>query len=306
MIDFACSVARHVFVVSVPPRSTGGVWTDGKQTIHTQLNNWASGYVDSVGQFYVDAYRAAWNGVTYVNSAAADPEPAASMTFDGTHPSFGAALAIASSIKTYLGPLLGERGFRPSHADHLGADVGNLLTNATFAAHASGVPTGWALTNITANASAVSTATPVARTVSGHGDALGAMWEVTFNYGTAAGTASFRMATSASIHALLTAGKKLRVRVPFSCTGMVGVVGIDLLVQGTIGATGATWQVYANGLDSNADAIGGSIEGVLQCVPAVIPVGITACTPYIRVSFNSAQSSNAVMRIWHPIFELDE
>ncbi len=304
LLAHARSVAELVVVVSIPPRSASGVWTETKQTVHTKINRWLQLRVARMGGFFIDAARASWDGVTYMNSAATDPEPVASMTFDGTHTSFRSALAIASLIKTAISPYLPQSVWRPTHADHLGADAGNILSNAVFTAHTSGVPTGYALTNVTTNASAVSTNPPVARTIANDGDALGSMWEVTFSYGTATGTASFRCATSASIHASLTAGKVFQARIPFKITGAVGVVGIDLLLQGSIGATGATWQVVAHGLDSNADAASGTIEGWLITPWTTIASGITACTPFVRVSFDSTQSTSGVLRLWHPVFEV--
>lgn len=301
LIDYAASVSLYVVVLTVPPRdSGGGSWSAGKQTVHNQLNKWIEQYVRSIGKICINTWRTANSGVTYVNGAAANPDPTALMTIDGTHPSWPGALAIGDAIYTALSPLVGVDGYKAAHPSMIGADAGNILTDSDFSTGAS-TATGWAITNQTASTNV--TPTLAARTVSADGDAAGRNQVITFDYGTAAGTASFRFARSASIHSLLTAGQMFEAVIPFSLTGSTGVTGVDILFQGTIGG-GQTWQVYGNNLSTNVDPLTGAVSGYIRTPPTMIPSGITACTPFIRATFTSAQSGSAVLKLWHPVFRV--
>lgn len=301
LIDHAREVARIVVVVDIVPRDSGGAfWSAGKQTVHTQLNFALHQYCQLYGLVSINTSRAVWGGKTYLNSAATNPDPDAAMSFDGTHPSMPGAFGIAQLIKTELDKLVPMVPFRSVHTAMLGTDLLNILTNSNFAT-GSPTPTGYALTNVTASSTATSSVE--SRTVATHGDAFGKNWLITFNYASASGTASFRAALSASIHAALTAGKKFKAWIPFSITGGLDILGVDLLIQGTIGG-GQTWQVYANSLDSNTDGASGDYSGVLETPEVVIPSGITACTPFVRVSYGSGQSSDGVLRTWHWFFRV--
>lgn len=301
LIDYAREQSPITVVLGIPPRdSGGGAWSAGKQTVHNRLNRQISLYCAERGLVYIDTWRAAFGGNTVVNAAATNPDPLASMTFDGTHTSMPGAFAIATSMYSRLASLLPGAAFSPAHKAQLGADVGNILTDSDFST-GSPTPTGWSITNITTNATA--TGSVESRTVADHGDAVGKNALVTFAYGTATGQASFRFARSASIHASLVAGKKFKAYVPFSITGGLDIQGVDLLFQGTIGG-GQTWQVVAASLDSNADGFAGLLSGVLETPGTLIPAGITALTPFLRVSFGSGQTASAVLRVWHPVFRM--
>lgn len=298
LIDHALTVAENVIVLSIPPRDSGGAfWSSAKQIVHNQLNWWLWQYCLATGAVYINTWRAVSSGVTYVNGSASNPDPTALMTFDGTHPSFPGAVGIANEIITRVSGLPKPDMYRGAHPAMFGADATNLLTDSDFAAGAS-TPTNWSIANITTNASA--TGSMESRTVAAHGDAVGRNALVTFNYGTASGQASFRF-TRSSIHSLLTPGSRFRAFVPFSVTGATDLQSIDLAVQGTMSG-GQTWQVFANSTDSNVDGLSGTISGVLVTPEAVVPSGITSCTPFVRCSFGSGQSGNAVLRVWQPVF----
>lgn len=298
LIDYAVSVSGTAVVLSIPPRDSGGAfWSSAKQIVHNQLNWWMWQYCAAVGAVFINTWRAASSGVTYVNGGAANPDPTALMTFDGTHPSFPGAVGIANEIIARVPDLSQSAMYYAGHLSMFGADVANILTDSDFASGAS-TPTGWSIANLTTNASA--TGSMESRTVASHGDAVGRNALVTFNYGTASGQASFRF-TRSSIHSLLIPGKRFRAMVPFSVTGATDLQGIDLLVQGVMSG-GQSWFVYANSNDSNVDGFSGNISGVLVTPEAVVPSGVTSCTPFVRPLFGSGQSGNAVLRVWHPLF----
>jgi lysophospholipase L1-like esterase len=302
LMNFAASVADVVVVITIPPRdSAGGVWTVEKQAIHTRLNRAIYDECAAKQHQFINSWASVGNGVTYVNPAAANPDPAAVMSFDGTHPSFVGNYAIARDIVEKIKPFIGiSNGYRGAHLAMIDAQSNNILTNANFAASAAGVATGWANTNVTAGVSL--TPTIVARSVAADGDALGNNQVLTFNYGSATGTATFRYARSSSIHTLLTPGRKFRARIPFKLTGSLGIIGLDLLVQGVL--PGQSWFLYANSQESNADPYVGDLSGWLETVTRVIPAGLTGCTPFVRVTFTSAQTTNAVLTLFHPVFEV--
>lgn len=301
LIDYAREVARVVVVLSIVPRDSGGAfWSSAKQIVHTKLNFMMHKYCAAKGLVFINTARSTWGSKTYLNPAATNPDPDASMSHDGTHPSVPGALGIAQDIKTELDKLIPMVPFRSVHASMLGSDLGNILSNPEFSLGA-GTPTGYALTNVTTNSTA--TGSQESRTVAAHGDALGKNWLVTFNYGTATGDASFRQALSASLHASLTAGLKFKAWVFFSVTNGLDVKGVDLLVQGTMSG-GQTWQVYANSIDSNTDGANQNFSGVLETVECVIPSGITACTPFVRLTYGSGQSTDGEFRTWHWFFRV--
>jgi lysophospholipase L1-like esterase len=301
VIDHARSVARHVVVLSIPPRdSTDTAWSSGKQTVHNKVNRWLHLYCVDNALIFCNTWRAAFGGNTYVNPAASNPDPLAAMVHDKTHPSFVGANAIAASLAALLSPVLRLEPYKAAHLAMLGADVGNILTDADFATGASS-PTNFGVTDATTNI--VTATSMVSRTVATHGDALGRLWRVTANYGTATGQASFRCKRTSSIHSLLTAGKKLKAYWPFALSSALDVQGVDIAVQGTM-AGGQTWQVFGNAVDSNTKGFAGSLSGWCETPEAIIPAGITDCKPFLRVTFGSGQTSNLTFDNWHPIFRV--
>lgn len=301
LLTFARDVARYVVVVSIPPRDSGGAfWSSDKQTVHNQLNRRMHLECMRYGLIWINSWRATWGGVSYVNGGATNPDPTAAMTADGTHPSMPGAYAMAAAIDAKLTPLIDLDGYLAAHASMIGADAGNILTDSNFSGGTT-APTNWGITNVTSGASV--TGSMENRTVAADGDAFGRNALATFNYGSASGQASFRYTRSSSLHASLTAGKKFKAYIPFSIKNGLDIQGFDLVIGGTMSG-GQSWFVQGNLVDSNTDGFAGDVEGLIETVESVIPSGISACQPYVRVLFGSGQTSDAEFRWWHPVFRV--
>lgn len=290
--------ADRLYVLSVPPRNSADAsWSAGKQTIHTGFNRWLYEQCLANGWHWISTARAVANGASYMNAAADEPDPAEAFMFDNTHPSSVGAYAIAKLVNALLPSPLGVTGWKPAHADELGADAGNIITDGSFATDAGGVATGWTVSDTSTNMSV--TPTCEARTVAADGDALGKNQLLTINYGTASGTASTRFRKN-NIHASLTAGQWVSFRVHFSVADAAGLLGIELAIFGTL-ASGRFWQVYGMNRDSNADPHTDTpIAGVLQTPPAQIPEDLNDVDIWVRPYISSAQSGDLVLKLWHP------
>lgn len=287
--------SERLVLLTIPPRnSADGAWSAGKQAIHTALNRWLYSYGNEIGAVVVDTWRATQNGATYVNAAASNPDPDAAFVIDNTHPSMRGAIAIGSAVATALAGVLGTSGWKAAHPAAIGADAGNLLTGSDFATGAT-VATGWASSDSTANMSVAPTL--AARTVSADGDACGRNQILTVAYGTATGTASTRFRRN-DIHALLTPGTTVQLRVPFSISGATGLVGLELAMFGAVGSN--FWLVFGQQQDSNADVVSGDFSGWLITPPAVVPSGLTDLDVWVRPYITSAQSGNMVLKVWQP------
>lgn len=299
MVGLLTAVARRaprVVVLTVPPRnSADAAWSSAKQIIHTALNHWLLKYARAQGFFAVDTWRATQNGATYVDASATNPDPLAAMIFDNTHPSGRGALAIANSVKPIVDALLPATAWYPAHKDQLGANIDNLFTDSDFATDSAGVATGWVVSDTTTNMAVAKSME--SRTVADHGDAVGRNQLLTINYGTATGTASTRFRRN-DVHSLLTPGKRCLLRIPFSVTDATGLVGLDLAMFGT--TTSSFWQVYGPVQDTNADAVTGAFHGVLFTPIVTVPSNLTDVDVWVRPYLSSAQSSDMVLRLWHP------
>ncbi|MBV6321906.1 SGNH/GDSL hydrolase family protein [Duganella violaceipulchra] len=290
-----------LLALPIPPRdSSSGQWTAQRQTYHTQLNRLIYDYVLSIGGYFIDTWKAMQNGVTYVNPAATNPDPLTAFMFDTTHPAWPGALAIGRAMATPLLPRMGAPGWQPSHANMLLADSGNLLTDAAFAVdtNADGVSDGWALVSTTANMSVVPSR--VQRTIATDGDGVGYNQKLLCNYGTATGTASTKF-SKAGMQALVASyvGQKVQFKLPFSLTGAVGLIGLELTIMGTL-PNSQSWQIYGNALDSSAKAITGSLAGTLMTPEAIVPAGLTNLDIWVRPYFNSTQTADMTLLLWQP------
>ena len=302
-IDFSALMVRvakrcvRICVLSVPPRlSSDGNWSAGKQTVHTAYNRWLYEQCKASGWLFVDTWRAAQGGATYVNQAATNPDPLAAMAVDTTHPSWRGAAAIAASVWTQVSRWFGVSGWKAAHPALIGADMNNILTGSDFAAGSGGVATGWSMNGSTANMSV--TPTLAARTVASDGDACGQNQIITINYGTAAGIASTRFRKD-NIQASLTAGQRYYMAIPYSVTGALGLTGLEAVMFGAVGSD--FWLVYANSQDSNDDAMQGNFSGYLITPVATCPAGLTDLDIWVRPYITSAQSTDMVLKVWQPV-----
>jgi len=296
MFSAAAARAVHVVVLTIPPRnSADGSWTAGRQTIHTQFNRWLMTYVPNRGGHAVDTWRATANGATYVNAGATNPDPLAAMAFDNTHPNARGAQAFANAVKPVVDALLPGRVWAPAHSAQVGADVSNIFTDSTFATDTAGVATGWVVSDSTA--SMVVTPSMVSRTVADHGDAVGRIQRLAVSYGSASGTANTRFRRN-NFQASVAAGKRMQMRIPFSVTDAVGLVGLDLSITGT---TAAGLFVTAGPVqNSNVGLLTGNFSGVLMTPIVTVPPGITDLDCWVRPYITSAQSSAVTIDLWHP------
>lgn len=298
--DLIAQVKRRsarIVVLSVPPRnSADGAWSAGKQSVHTAWNRWLYDQCALNGWEFVDTWSATSGGATYVNGAATNPDPLASMVFDNTHPSMRGAAAIGAAVWAKVSKWFGVQGWQAAHPAAIGADAGNLLTGADFATDTAGVATGWSRTGVTANMNAVFTC--ASRTVANDGDAAGRNQLLTLNYGTATGTASCRF-ERASLHSLLVAGGAYVYSQPFSITGATGLVGLELTLLGT--AAGNTFFVQGHVQDSNDDALVGDFTGRLITPVFLCPASLASLTSTVRPYITSAQSGDVVVKLSKPM-----
>lgn len=292
-------LARYGVVSLVPPRnSADSAWTSGRQTIHTGFNRWLYEYARSQGFRVLDTSRVQVNNVTYVNAGATNPDPSANMIFDNTHPSMPGAIAWGFALADILVDLglATYGGWKGGHADHIGANAGNLLTNADFSSVTTNVATGWGSTDITTNMSV--TPSTEDRTVANDGDAAGKNQVFTINYGTATGTASQRFRKD-NIQSLFTVGKKYQIRVGTKLTGATGLTGFDLQLFLTITGGGVV-QISALNPDSNADAYTGDLTGWLITPEFIWPDNVSDADLWVRTFITSAQSGNMVVKYFKP------
>lgn len=300
MMSLVRQRAGRIVVLSVPPRSSAdGAWTAGKQIIHNQWNRWLYDQCITYGWEWVDTWRAVWDGLTYVNSGATNPDPRAEFVHDNTHPGMRGAAAIGAAVWAAVSKFFGPTGWRAAHPAAIGANAGNLLTASEFATDTAGVATNWARTDVTA--SMVATFSMESRTVVADGDACGRNQLMTVGYGTATGTASCRLRRN-NVQALFVAGGRYRLSVPFRVTGALGLVGLELSLLGTR-ADGTFLLILEHNQDSNADAISGSFSGWLNSPEFTIPSEGPALTDmdiWVRPYLSSAQSTNLELRVWQP------
>lgn len=289
----------NICIISVPCRdSADGAWDTTKQDIHTAFNRWLYDLAAYFGYDFVDSWAAVQGGVTYVNAANTNPDPNTSMAFDTTHPSMRGAYAIADAVLNVCSKKLGVRGWKAPHAAAINSAVGNLLTGSNFATNTAGVATGWLRDSVTANTSAVFTTE--ARTVVADGDSSGFNQVITANYGTSTGTAEFRFRKN-GIHTVLTAGNSYQMYVPFTVTGALGLIGLELACFGTVGSTFDL--IFGHNQDSNTDAMVGSFSGVLMTPVFVCPAGLTNMDTWVRGYLTSAQNTDVIVKLYQPLLK---
>lgn len=290
----------RICVLSVPPRnSADGAWSAGKQTIHTGFNKFLYDQCVANGWEFVNTARAKQGGAAYVNAAASNPDPTVGFTHDNTHPNMRGAKAIADEVWATVSKWFGPKGLTAAHPSAIGADVGNLLTGSDFPTDTAGVVTGWTKTSPTPNM--VATFTREARTVATDGDACGSNQVMTIDIGTAGASANVRFQKS-GIQALLTAGKKYYLAVPFSVTNALGLTGLELNMSGTR-ADGTFWFVTGNHMDSNAGTLVGNFSGWLITPVSTCPPNLTSLDIWVRPYISSAQTAGnpLVLKAWQPV-----
>jgi len=293
---------KRVVCLSISCRnSADSNWTAARQAIHIQVNRWLYEYCRSNNLIFVDTWRSVANGVTYVNSAATNPDMNSVMALDNTHPSGVGARAIGNAVYSAISSQLTAGPWLGAHNEQISTNSGNIFTNSDFATSAGGVATGWASSDSTTNMNV--TPTVAARTVSADGDALGNNQIITLNYGTATGTASTRFRRN-NFQASLTAGQYLQCSMPYSLSGAVGLLAVSLELVMSDGTY--TYLVYGSSLDSNTDPFTDDRSGTLMTRKIVIPSGITDADIWARIYIDSTQSvgNDLVVKFWQPVVRM--
>lgn len=306
LIDAANATGKAVYVFTVPPRnSADSNWSAGKQTIHNQLNKWIWGYCKDLGLTPLDSWRAANNGVTWVNPAATNPDPTANFTLgspDYTHPMSRGGAAMGQQLATAMT----TRKVAPFVAAHSAiANQGNLFTNSSFAGTAGtstpgsgtingSVPDSWTV-EITSGTPTV-TLTSVARTVSADGDASGNNLQAVFTY-SGTGTQIFRLLQS-GMHASLTPGLRYRATIPVTVAGATGMTGLEGVLFGT--GTGSGNLNIGNVLGTSA-ALSGDYSGALVIPEFTCPASLSSLSVFARFYFTSG---GATIVFGKPTFEV--
>lgn len=293
----------RMWVLLVPARDSGGsAWSSAKQTVHNRLNRWLWLYALQIGATPVDTWRAAQNGITYVNPAASNPDPNTNMSNDGTHQSQVGALAIARALDALMRQTAAVQAGGKQFGHSAMAAQNNALTNPGLTGTGgtktpgSGSITGNAPDNwiveISSGTGALTLTSP-ARTVSADGDAYGNNLSVAVS-----GQATWRLRQTGLIGAV-SAGQQRRLTVPVTITSPVNLTGIELVVFGT--KSGDNTNV---GLVGTSVAMTSDLTGTLTSPTITLPSGLTALEVFVRFYFGSGGSGTVL--IGQPCLELIE
>jgi len=304
LINAARLYSPNVTVLLIPPRSnTSTGWSAGKRDIHLQINRWLWDYCRTLGITPVDTFRSVANALTYIDAASVEADPTANFNIaDGVHQSNIGGVAIATdvynAVKNRFG---GGTGFKMSHAKiATGTGSFNLLPNSGFTGTGGtktvgsgsitgNVPDSWTLEN-TAGSPALTT-TISARSVASGGDAYGNNLQIACVYG-GAGTNTYRLINTSSIHASVTAGQSYKFRVPVTLTSVTGMTGLELVVFGSAGG-GGNPSAYA--MQGTAQVLAQNLSGVLETPAWKAPdSGLTSLLCFLRVYHSSGGSTLVV------------
>lgn len=300
LIDKIRARCNHLVILTVPPRGPGDVWTAAKMNIHLQVNRWLYTYGRKVGALVVDTWRAIYNNATYVNPAAANPDPDVNFIVGGsdqTHPSSVGAFAIGRAVANVVAPLTGVSGWKPAHAMQLGSNSNNLLNGSDFfnASATPGVAEFWTL-DTNANLTLVPSLVP--RTVATDGDACGNNQVFTLAVaGGATGTFNTRFRRN-GIQARVTAGQTVQFKMRVSVKDANALMGLEIALFGTMGSH--NWIVSGHSTDSNTKSLSGEWTTTITTAPAVVPAGITNLDCWLRPYVTGDQTSPLTIKTWHP------
>ncbi len=294
LIDTVASKSYRLHVLGIPPRNSAiSGWTSAKQIVHTRINRWLYDYVQSIGGYSIDAWRAQQNGLTYVNPAATNPDPNTNFTNagDGTHPLNVGAKALAKAVAASVGKNV-EPAFIASHS--AAQSQGNALTNPSFTGSSgtktpgTGTITGTAPDSWTVEITSGTiglTLTSPARTVVADGDASGNNLQVAVS-----GQGVFRLMQS-GIQAAVVAGEKRRLRFPVKATSLAGLTGVEVVIFGTK-SSGGNENV---GFVGSSQAISGDETGLYVSPEWTVPSGLTGLTVFLRFYFGSGGAGTIII-----------
>lgn len=299
LIDAVRARSAVTLIIAVPPRNSSdtGNWTAARQAIHTRLTRWQHQYAQQIGAIFFDPTAASWNGQTYVNQVATNPDPYVPFMFDFTHPAHGNAKAIGYGVGPLLQPSMGVKAWKPAHKSQIGVDTGNLIVNSDWSSNAGGLPTGWAI--VGASTGINYTTNVVARsTASGDSDSIGNNVVITMNYGTASGIGQLSFQRS-GIQGLLTPGQTIQWRMlSAAIQNSIGLLALEITITGIV--NGTVWQAYGGGLDGNVKPIPGSWTEPLSTPPVVVPAGLTSANILVRPLIDNTQTTDVTIKLAQP------
>lgn len=306
LIDYIAgtTTARIWWCNVLPYGSSGGAWTEAKQTVHNRINRWIWRYGPQIGVTVVDTWKSSQNGLTMVNPAAANPDFTTGFAgADVTHTANLGALALARTLDTLMRQAASVQplAFQGGHTD--AQNQGNALTNSSLIGTAGTktagggtitgtVPDSWTL-EITSGTGTLTTTSP-ARTVAADGDASGSNLQVI----PSVSANTWRLINTTSLHSAVTAGEVREASIPLTITGAVGLTGIELVIFGTKSSGGNE----NFGFVGTSSAITGDVSGVIRTERWTVPANLTALSFFLR--FTGATAGTFILG--KPRFELIE
>lgn len=300
LIDAVRARSALTVVVAIPPRNSADTtyWTAARQAVHTKLNRWAHQYAQQIGAIFYDPSGATWNGKTYIDPTAANPDPYVPYMFDNTHPAHPAAKAVGYGIGDAIQPFMGVKAWKPWHKSQIGADTGNLVVNADWSSNAGGLPTNWTIVGQTAGTNLTTTIVP--RSIAnGDSDNVGNNAVITFNFGTATGTLAQFSFQRSGIQGLLTPGSTVQWKMlSVAIQNAIGLLATEITISGI--ANGLVWQAYSGGLDGNTKPVAGSWTAPLAAPPVVVPAGLTSANILVRVLYDNTQTTDGTVKFAQP------
>ena len=304
LVDAVSALPVRIWWLTPPPlNSANAAWTSGKQTVMNRLIRWMARYAPTIGATFVDTWRGAQNGSSFVNGGAANPDATANfLGADNTHTTNLGALAIARALNTAMREVQATRalGFQGAHAAT--QNQGNVLTNSRLTGTggtktpgsgtiSGSAPDSWTV-EITSGTGTITLTNP-ARTVANDGDTDGNNLQVI----PSVSATTWRLLQS-GLQAAVTAGEVRDLYIPVTITGAAALTGVELIIFGTKSA-GGNENI---GLAGTSQAITGDFSGTLRVPRWTVPSGLTALSVFLR--FTGATAGTFV--IGKPSFELVE
>jgi hypothetical protein len=296
---------RMWWVIPLPMGSGATAWSAGKQAVMNRLIRWMWRYATQIGATPIDSWRAQQNGLTIINSGAANPDPSANFLLaDATHTSNLGAIALARAISSEWDKVQANpfgRGFQGGHAAV--QNQGNALTNSRLTGTggtktAAGgtisgtAPDSWTV-EITGGTGTLTLTSP-ARTVAADGDADGNNLQVV----PSVSATTWRLVNTTSLHAAVAAGEVRDAYVPVTITGAAGLTGLELVLFGAK-SSGGNENLGFTGV---SQAIAGDLSMCLRIPRWVVPAGLTSLSFFVRFTGASA----GTITIGKPCLELVE
>lgn len=305
LIDKARAKSMYQIIMAIPPRDStdAGNWTQAKQDIHNALNIYMQVYAQQIGSAFFDTGAASQNGLTYLKTSAANPDPNPEFMYDKTHGSARAARAVGPGLaQGPLAPLLGMTRYKPTHKQQLAVNAGNRLVNADFATSTNGVPNTWQIAGQTAGTNLV-TAVEARSLANGDTDEVGNNFVAKFNFGTAAGSSGQFYFERYGVQGLFTTpGEVVQWLMEVAVSGSIELLALEIVITGTL-SDGTTWMVSGGEQFANVKGVPGSYIKTLMTPKAAVPaapVTLGATNMYVRALIGPTQTTDVTLKFYHP------